>query len=174
MRINNLSALIIFSTALLLGPLTTAQAQRPGLYVGGEVGAYKTQGSNFSDNDHVLKAYAGGQFTNWFGVEGSWIDFNRIDNGGDNFEADGVGVAAVFSLPMGSLSELFVKGGQFWWKSDSVLGGTLGASDGNDPFWGVGVKVGLNDHLALRLEIERYDVADIHLNTLIGGIEIKF
>lgn len=174
MRIHKLSSLIGLSTALLLGPLTAAQAQKPGLYVGAGVGAYSIKESNLSDNDHVIKAYVGGQFTNWFGIEGSWTDFNRTNSGSNRFEADGAGLAAVFSLPIGPTSSLFIKGGQFWWKSDSVLGGTLGASDGNDPFWGVGVKVGFNDHLAIRLEVERYDVADIHLNTLTGGLEFKF
>jgi len=175
MQISKLSALIGLSTVLLLGPLTAAQAQKPGLYVGAAVGAYSIDESNLSENDRVLKAYVGGQFTNWFGIEGSWTDFNRVDNsGGDKFDADGVGAAVVLSLPMGSTSSLFIKGGQFWWRSDSVLGGSLGASDGNDPFWGVGVKVGFNDHLAIRLEVERYDVAAINLYTLMGGLEFKF
>jgi OmpA-OmpF porin, OOP family len=175
MRISKLSSLISLTTVLLLGPLTAAQAQKPGLYVGAAVGAYSIDESNLSDNDRVLKAYAGAQFTNWFGIEGSWTDFNRVDNVGDYFEADGVGAAAVLSLPMGSTSSLFIKGGQFWWKSDSVLGGTMGADDsGSDPFWGVGAKVGFNDHLAIRLEVERYDVADIKLYAFMGGLEFKF
>lgn len=174
MKISKLSALIGLSTALLLGPLTAAQAQKPGLYIGAAVGAYNIDEGNLNENDRVLKAYVGGQFTNWFGVEGSWTDFDRTDNGGDRFSADGVGLSAVLSLPMGSTSSLFIKGGQFWWDSDSVLGGSLGASDGNDPFWGVGAKVGFNDHLAIRLEVERYDVADVELYTLMGGLEFKF
>lgn len=176
MRTNKLLSLIGLSTVLLLGPLTAAQAQKPGVYVGAGAGAYSINESNLNDNDRVLKAYVGGQFTNWFGVEGSWTDFNRVNNsGGDNFESDGGGVAAVFSLPMGSTSSLFVKGGQFWWRSDSVLGGALGAtSSGNDPFWGVGAKIGFNKHLAIRIEVERYDVAAINLYTLMGGLEVTF
>lgn len=174
MKVSKLSALIGLSTAFLLGPLTAAQAQKPGLYIGAEVGAYSIDEGNLNENDRVLKAYVGGQFTNWFGVEGSWTDFDRVDSSGDTFKADGAGLAAVFSLPMGSTSSLFVKGGQFWWDSDSVLGGSLAAGDGSDPFWGVGAKVGFNDHLAIRLEVERYDVADIELYTLMGGLEFKF
>ena len=174
MRINKLGSLIGLSAVLALGPLAAAQAQKTGLYVGAAAGAYSIDESNLSDNDHVLKAYVGGQFTDWFGIEGSWSDFNRLDNDNDHFESDGAGLAAVFSLPMGSTSSLFIKGGQYWWKSDSVLGGVLGASDGNDPFWGAGVKVGFNNHLAVRLEVERYDVMDIRLNTVMGGLEFKF
>ena len=174
MRINKLYSLIGLSAVLLLGPLTAAQAQKPGLFVGVGVGAYSIDESDLSDNDHVIKAFVGGQFTNWFGVEGSWTDFNRTNSGSDRFEADGAGLSVVFSLPMGSTSSIFIKGGQYWWKSDSLLGGTLGASDGNDPFYGVGVKLGFNDHVAVRIEVERYDVASIELYTLTGGIEFKF
>ena len=174
MRINKFCSLIGLSTVLLLGPLTAAQAQKPGLYVGAGVGAYSIDESDRSENDHVIKAYVGGQFTNWFGVEGSWTDFNRTDSGSNRFEADGKGLSVVFSLPIGPTSTFFVKGGQYWWNSDSVLGGTLGASNGNDPFYGVGAKLGFNDHVAIRIEVERYDVASINLYTLMGGVEFKF
>jgi hypothetical protein len=49
MQISKLSALIGLSTVLLLGPLTAAQAQKPGLYVGAAVGAYSIDESNLSD-----------------------------------------------------------------------------------------------------------------------------
>jgi hypothetical protein len=174
MRYNKKYSLIGLSTLMLLGPLTAVHAQKPGLYVGVGIGAYSIDESDLNDNDHVIKAFVGGQFTNWFGVEGSWTDFNRTDSGSNRFEADGVGVSAVFSLPIGPTSSIFIKGGQYWWKSDSVLGGTLGASDGNDPFFGVGVKLGFNNHVAIRIEVERYDVAAIDLYTVLGGIEFKF
>src|SRR4030067_2887530 len=64
MRINKFCSLIGLSTVLLLGPLTAAQAQKPGLYVGAGVGAYSIDESDLSENDHVIKAYVGGQFTN--------------------------------------------------------------------------------------------------------------
>ena len=93
MRINKLGSLIGLSAVLALGPLAAAQAQKTGLYVGAAAGAYSIDESNLSDNDHVLKAYVGGQFTDWFGIEGSWSDFNRLDNDNDHFESDGAGLA---------------------------------------------------------------------------------
>lgn len=174
MRIKKCCSFIALSTVLLLGPLTAAHAQKPGLYVGAGLGAYRINESDLSDNDHLLKAYVGGQFNNWFGVEGSWTDFNRTNSGSNRFKADGGGLAAVFSLPMGSTSSIFAKAGHFWWKADSELGGTVGDSDGNDPFFGVGAKLGFNNHVALRIEVERYDVASVELYTLTGGVEFKF
>ena len=174
MRINKLSSLIGLSAALVLGPMAAAQAKGPGIYLGASWGAYSIKKSDLDDNDDVLKAVIGGQFNDWFGVEGSWTDFNRVSSGGDRFESDGKGLAAVFSMPVWATSSAFLKAGQFWWESDSSLGRALGASKGNDPFWGGGFKFGFNDHLALRLEGERYEVADTNLNTFTVGLELKF
>lgn len=164
-----------FAAALLLGPLiANAQLQRPALYLGGSWGAYNIDQGSLDDNDDALKAFVGGQFNEWLAVEGFWTDFNRLDNSaGDRFEADGTGVALVLSAPVGP-SSVFVKGGQYWWDADSSVSGVSGAGDGDDPFWGLGVKFGFTNHLALRVEGERYDVADTTLDVFTAGLEFKF
>ena len=159
---------------LLLGTSIAAQAQGTGIYLGASWGAYSINESNLSDNDHVLKFVLGNQLLPLIGVEGSWADFNRVNNGSNNFSADGIGLAAVLSIPVLTSSSIFFKGGQFWWNSDSVLGSVLGVSSGNDPFWGAGFKYGFNDNFSLRLEAERYDVASTHLNTVTAGVEFMF
>ena len=164
--------------AVLLVPLATYANEpdsfRPGVYLGGSWGAYRIDESNLDDNDDLLKGFIGGQFTNWFGLEGQWTDFNRLDSGNSRFEADGGGLAAVFSLPIADTSSLFIKLGQFWWDSDSVLGGVVGDKDGNDPFGGVGVKLGFNRHVGLRVEYERFDISNIKLDTASVGVQINF
>ena len=172
MRINKLFALIGSSTVFLLAPLATHAD--PGGYLGASWGGYRINESDFHDNDNLVKGYVGGQFTDWFGIEGQWTDFNRLDNGNSRFDADGKGLSAVLSLPLGSASSFFVKGGQFWWGSDSVLGGVVGDKDGNDPFWGAGFKLGFNKNLAMRLEYERYDVSKIKLDTATVGLQLNF
>ncbi len=176
MQIKKLKSIILagLSATVLSAPLATLAAQTPGIYIGGEWGAYSIHESNLKEHDNVLKAYVGGQFNSWFGLEGSWTDFNRLNNGNDRFEADGKGLSAVFSFPVGTASSVFVKAGEFWWNSDSSLGSSLNAKDGNDPFYGVGFKYGFNEHLALRVEGEHYDVANSKLRTLLAGLEFKF
>lgn len=174
MRIHKLSSLIGLSTALLLGPVTISQANDPGIYLGASWGAYSINESELDDNDDMLKAVVGVQFNEVFGVEGSWVDFKRIVGENDRFETDGKGLAAVLSMPIGSSSSAFVKAGQFWWDSNSYLGGAMRASDGRDAFWGGGVKFGFTDHLALRVDAERYKVASTHLNAYMVGLEVKF
>jgi OOP family OmpA-OmpF porin len=170
MNIKKISLLTGLSTALLLGSITVAHAQSPGLYLGAAAGVYSVNDSDFDSQENLRRTYLGVQFTEGFAIEGSWTDFNRVDSGSDRFEADGKGLAAVFSLPLG----LFVKGGQFWWDANSNFGGTVADDDGSDMFWGVGWKFAFTDHVALRLDVERYDVADVDLETASAGIEIRF
>jgi opacity protein-like surface antigen len=185
MRINKLGSLIGMSAVLLLSPLTAAaQRQGPGIYVGASWGAYAVKNDSLNKHEQVFKGVVGGMFNNWLGIEGSWIDFNKANNGGDHFQADGTGLAAVLAAPIGTMSSAFIKGGGFWWNSDSQIQGVGSPIDnqkrkGSDPFWGGGVKLGFNNYLALRLEYERYEVKDTHLNnthlnTVTGGLEFKF
>ncbi|MCC6301320.1 MAG: porin family protein [Gammaproteobacteria bacterium] len=163
--------------ALLLTSLSlplTVHAEPPGIYLGGAWGAYSLDESDLDDHDDLLKAYIGGQFNSWFGVEGSWLDFNRMNNDDSSFESDGKGLAAVFSLPFSDASSFYIKGGQFWWSARSRLGGVLADDDGNDPFYGAGLKLGFTERLALRLEWERYDVSEVDLDTASVGLQFTF
>lgn len=174
MRISKLAFLIGLPALLLLAPFTATYAQRPGVYLGGAWGGYSINESTLDDNDDLLKAYVGGQFTDWFGIEGSWVDFDRLDRAGDRFEADGKGLAAVLSLPFSDTSAIYVKAGEFWWESDSVLGGVAGDKDGSDAFFGAGLKLGFTRNLAMRLEWERYDVSHVDLDTASIGLQFLF
>ncbi len=175
MRINKLSSIVGLSTTLALSPMVVAaQINNPDIYLGASWGAYSINESELDDNDDMLKVVIGGQFNEIFGVEASLVDFKRIIGAGDRFESDGKGLAAVFSMPIGDNSSAFVKAGQFWWQSESSLGGVLGSSSGNDLFWGGGLKFGFNEYLALRLDAERYEVANTNLNAFTIGLEFNF
>lgn len=172
MEIRTNSVRIGAVVALLLAPLPALA--RPGVYFGGSWGAYSINESDLDENDNLLTGFVGAKFTDWFGVEGSWTDFNSVDNGSSRFDADGKGLAAVLSIPFGESSSAFAKAGKFWWDSNSTLGGVVGDRDGNDPFFGAGVNLGLNRNVALRLEANRYDVANADLDTATVGLQISF
>lgn len=174
MKLKKLAMLGGLASAFLAAPLAT-HADMPGIYLGGSWGAYSIDESDLDDHDDMLKAYVGGQFNPWLGIEGSWVDFDRTNNaGGDSFESDGKGLAAVFSFPFSDTSSFYVKGGQLWWSSNSSLGGVVADDDDNDVFFGAGLKLGFTDRLSLRLEWERYDVADIDLDAASAGLQFTF
>lgn len=174
MKTKKLYPLTAITAALLLGSTAAVQAQSPGIYVGAAWGGYSINESNLDANDDVFKTLIGFQFSPLFGLEGSWTDFNRVNNAGDRFEADGRGLSGVLSMPIGNTSSAFFKGGQFWWDSDAFLYGVADNSNGNDLFFGLGLKFGFNETLAFRLEAERYEVLNTHLNTYTAGFDFKF
>ena len=174
MNIHKLKSLSVITAGLLISSMTTVQANESGVYIGAGMGSYSINVNNLDKNDDVIKTLIGVQVNDMFGLEASMTDFDRINNGGDRFEADGHGLAAVLSFPVGESSALFVKGGQFWWDADASISNTSQSSNGNDPFWGAGFKFGFTEALALRLEAERYDVINAHVKTFTLGVDYRF
>lgn len=159
---------ILLSVGLFALPLTATHA---GPYIGASWGAYQIEESDLDDNDDLWKVYGGTTIAGIFGVEVSRVDFSRVGSGTSSFEGDGWGLSGVLSFPVGGNS-IFVKAGQFWWDSESGLGGAVQSRDGDDPFFGAGIKFGQG--LGLRLEWERYDIADIDLDTYSIGLQFGF
>lgn len=158
---------------LALPPAAHAQ---PEFYFGAGYGLFDINEDEFDDNDTVWKAYAGFNFNRAIGIELSWVDFNEAREAGNSFQADGWGAAAVLSLPLSENFSLYGKAGQFFWDSDTRQTGLPGvvSDDGDDPFFGAGAKFRLNDLLDLRLEWERYDVADVDLDTVFVMLQASF
>lgn len=171
MLIRKIISIVGLAGVLLFVPLTAAHAAS-GLYLGASWGAYQINESNLDDNDDLWKAFIGVQANDLLGIEASRVDFSRTESTNSSFKGDGLGLAAVFSFPIGGGSTFFAKAGQFWWDSESSFGGAPGDPDGNDPFYGVGLKFGKG--LSLRLELERYKVADVDLDTVTVGLQLGF
>ena len=161
---------LTLSAVCFFGGLATPVQAGP--YIGASWGAYRVNESELDDHDDLWKAYVGGTINDVFGVEASWVDFNKARSGAASFDADGWGLSAIFNIPLGPASSVFLKAGQFWWDSNSVLGGLARSRDGNDPFFGAGLRFGAG--LALRLEWERYKVTNIDIDTYTVGLQLGF
>jgi hypothetical protein len=168
---NNFRPILSIITALLLsGLVTSAQAQAPGFYVGVALGSYSINNRYLADNDRVTKRLVGYRFINYFSVEGAWTGYNRFNNGTDHFEADRKGLVAVLTLPSG----IFIKGGHYWWGSDTTVSDTSQSNKGNDSLAGVGYKYDFTNNLALRFELESFQVLDTKINTYTTGLDFSF
>jgi hypothetical protein len=168
---------LLFAAAVIAGPVVSLPAlAQPEFYLGAGYGRYDIDEDRFDEEDTVWKAYAGFSFNQALGVELSWVDFNEAREAGTSLDTDGWGAAAVLSLPLSENFALYGKAGQFFWETDaSGLGpGVRIDRDGDDPFFGAGAKFRLNDLLDLRLEWERYDVAEADLDTLFVMLQASF
>ena len=164
---------VVLLTAAAVAPWG-AHAAAPGPYFGGSYGQYRIDESGLKKNDALWKAFIGAQFNNWFGLEGSFVSFDRASSQSSSFETDGWTAAAVLSLPLGPNSALYAKGGEYWWNAKSSFAGVSKNTDGNDPFWGGGIRFGLTDVICMRVEYERYKVSTIHLDSVSVGLQASF
>jgi OmpA-OmpF porin, OOP family len=161
--------------ALFASPIGIASAAEPGVYFGGTVGAATVKEDELDDDDsRYWKAYLGTQMNEWFGLEASWLEFDRAEGDNADFETDGVSGAAVISFPVGQTSSLYVKAGQYWWDSSVTVAGVSVSDSGNDVLVGAGLNLGFTDHLHLRLEFERYKVEDVDIDGASAGLQITF
>jgi OOP family OmpA-OmpF porin len=160
-------------TGLLLAP-AIVPAQQSGPYLGASYGRYDIKENTLDENDALWKAFLGAQLNPWFGLEAAFVNFDRASNQNSSFETDGWSAAAVLSLPLGTNSALYAKAGEYWWDAKSDFAGLRRDDNGNDPFWGAGLRVGLSPRVGLRVEFERYKVSDIDLDTASIGLQAFF
>lgn len=143
-----------------------------GFYIGGGVGEAKVRASqsatnpHFNSDDTAWKALVGVQPIPFMSAEASYIDFGNPTDvaSGSKVHIDLTGwTASVFGqLPLGPIN-VFVKGGGIRWHTNFTAsgGGFARHSDsGTDFLWGGGVGL-RSDHLGVRAEYERFEIAEL-------------
>lgn len=130
-----------------------------GMYVGGAYGQSRVNDSDFDDDNEALKAFIGGKFNNYIGLELAGNDYGKAEDNGSSSDLTGITLALMLYLPLGDGFELFAKGGQLWWEDDVRILNTFDDTlDGEEVFYGLGMNINFTDALSLRIEMERYEV----------------
>lgn len=134
---------------------------QPEFAIGGGYGFTKLKDEDFSEDEAAKKAFAVVKFNEYIGLEAAYVDFDKARNDAFILDADGKTLAAIFEAPLSPGFSLYAKGGQIWWDAKaSVNSSIVSASDsydGDETFWGAGVKIRLTDNLDLRIEYERFN-----------------
>jgi outer membrane immunogenic protein len=168
--------------ALIVAPLSFAQAGDSGWYLGGSVGAAAIEvnlddgnipgAPVFDEEDFAWKAIFGYNFgiTPVFdlGIEGGYVDLGAptANFGGAAVELDpnGWNVFGVIGFDIGPVG-VFGKVGYIAWDVDAVVDGTTVSDDGSDLGYGAGVRFNLGS-IEIRGEYELYDIdsaADVNM-----------
>lgn len=138
-------------------------------YLGGGYGQYSIQwedeDTEFDDDAEVLKAYGGMKINEFVGAELAYLNFDEANDFDSNATVHGLGLAGILSAPLHERFSLYAKGGWFTWDAEieatlPVVGTVSEDFDGGDWFYGGGIKLGLAEHLDLRIEYERYELDD--------------
>lgn len=140
---------------LVASPITLAE---PDIYIGAAYGIASFDGGDFDDDTQVLKAFVGGKFSDYLGVEAAANDYGEAKGSGFKSELNGYSLAVVGFLPLGESVDLFAKMGNMWWKNDYTILGYSNDADGSEIFYGLGAQFNLTQNFAFRLEVERYKV----------------
>ena len=146
----------------------------PETYIGAGYGAYQFEENSIDQSDSFWKGYIGTMFNSAIGMELSFVDFSRATDQGSTFDADGYGAALVLAFPMTENLALYAKGGLYFWDAESRFAGISASDDGDDPFYGAGLKFKLNEALDLRVEYERYEISNIDLDAASAALQFSF
>lgn len=174
---NRVLAVLVLTTAFCL----PAKAQS-GFYLGGSIGntsvdtEFDDVGLDFDENDFSWSAYAGVQAGNSFAIEASYNDFGSFDVASEfdltrteiDAELTGYDIMAVLAVPAGPL-RLYGKAGVVYWDAEATaqivppVGPAFGLREEDDGFdlaVGGGLEFSLGPDLALRGELEWFDIED--------------
>ncbi len=176
---------ILLLVALMSFVASSAALAEP-FYLGASVGKTGLKvdefNSTFDGNDTAYKVFAGYRFIKFFGLEGGYVDFGSPSDSRDGidleFDATAWDLFAVGVIPVAEHFELFGKAGFFRWDTNVRLSGAMVAREsdsGNDAAYGIGLAIKPSKLIAIRLEYERFKVANTDdLNLTSVGVDFRF
>jgi hypothetical protein len=161
-----------FITAIagLAVALTLAPGPAPAeVTLGANFGSARTNGGDFEGSDTGWKVHVGSSFQQFIGGEIGYIDFGNL--GGDGPRANAWTPAITVGVPLG-LARIYGKGGVAF---ADIEGNSLREEYRNEePFFGVGLRLGVSPGLGFRAEYERYTFDDEDIDMAQAGLEFNF
>lgn len=156
-------------TATLLCAALPLAAQADGVTLGANLGSARANGGDFEGSDTGWKITLGSSYREVIGGEIGFVDFGRLGGNGPDAQAWAADVTA--GIPVG-LARFYAKGGVAF----AEVKGTSVQEDSrnNDPFYGVGLSIGMSEHLGFRAEYERYKIRNDNLDMAQAGLEFRF
>ncbi|MBU8975804.1 outer membrane beta-barrel protein [Lysobacter sp. MMG2] len=153
-----------------------AQAADKGFYAGAGVGQSFVDEGAYDDEDTAFSVFGGYQFNRYFGLEGGYADFGKLEprGAGPELEASSVYLTAVGTLPITDKFSAYAKAGIQRWDLDTAIPSVVGNSDdsGTDPTYGLGVQYRFTDHVALRGEYSRFEIEDTDLD--LAQLQVRY
>ncbi|MGE5523998.1 MAG: outer membrane beta-barrel protein [Rhodospirillaceae bacterium] len=156
-------------------------------YAGGAIGRSDYDvgcRAGFSCDSHAtgLKAFAGGKFTEYSGLEASYVYLGNAERAGGDTWGQGINLSLVGTVPLGQSLGLNGKVGAIygWTKTGGAAapGFATGRDHGLGLSYGLGLTYALSRNVDLRLDWDRYRLKfttgrdDVDLGTV--GVAFKF
>lgn len=153
-----------------------------GPYVGLGAGYFSINDEDFLDDDNELKddraswkAFAGLNLGDVIGLEVSHIEFGEVEDEPVQLDAQGQTIAATLGFPVGDNGRLYVKGGRLYWDADASISGLATVNDnGNDVFYGIGVRLGGAPGFGVKLEFEHFELDNAEIDMPSLSLNMEF
>lgn len=165
MRFTTATALIAATVIVATLPLAAAAE----VSLGANVGSARINEGDFEGSDTGYKLHVGTSFREIFGGEVGYVDFGKY--GVEGTGASAWAPALLVGVPVGPVN-LFAKGGVAFAERE----GTSAREEykNEDPFYGVGLRIGMDRGLGFRAEYERYQFDNADLDMAQAGLELMF
>ena len=137
--------------------------------VGANAGSARINEGDFEGNDTGYKLHIGGNFNQVIGGEIGYADFGKY--GVEGSGANAFAPAVTLGVPIG-MAALYAKGGVAF--ADFEGSSVQEEYKSTDPFYGVGVRIGMKNGLGFRAEYERYQFDFADLDFAMAGLELRF
>ena len=152
----------LFTASFVTAPVALAQSNaerdQSGPYVSGSYGGYKSHGGEFEDENDLLGAAVGYQFSPFFALEAEYIDFGNFGEDDVEGKLKGFGLSAVGRLPLTDSFGVYGKAGAFASAFDVDAFNESETYDEVSPFVGAGVDFRVTPALTAFAEYNRYNV----------------
>lgn len=165
MRLTTATALIAATVIMATLPLAAAAE----VTLGANVGSARINEGDFEGSDTGWKVHVGTSFREILGGELGYVDFGKYGVEGSGAKA--FTPAITLGAPIGAM-KLYAKGGVAF--ADIEGSSVREEYNSEDPFYGVGMRVGITRGLGFRAEYERYQFDSADLDMAQAGIEFNF
>jgi len=178
----SLAVALVLTSALPLA----AQAD-PGAYVGASIGNARLDdnfdGFRIDTDTNAYRVFGGIQLGDTFGIEAGYLNFGdfteSVDLGGllsrTDISGDGWTLGATLALPLSENLSLFGKGGVFFWDADiSIDGFSIDTPGDDNPYYGGGVKLDLNEKFSLTGDWTVYEFDVVETDVISLGFNYRF
>ena len=152
----------LFTASFVTAPAVLAQdsveRDKSGPYISGSYGGYKSHGGDFKDENDLLGAAIGYQFSPFFALEAEYIDFGNFGEDDVEGKLKGVGLGVVGRLPLTDSFGVYGKAGAFASAFDVDAFNESETYDEVSPFVGAGLDFRVTPQLTAFAEYNRYNV----------------
>lgn len=146
-----------------------------------------TNGSSLERDDTSFRFFGGYAVSENLRLELGYVNFGDVDGSLEipfpgpailppfaEVEADSVTLGGELAFPLGYDFDLFLKGGVHFWEVDTQLDGLGVIAEGEDPFYGIGMRLGVGENLVLTGAYERFPLDDVDIDVASLSIAFRF